>query len=73
MTPSPSLVGAVVYLPTLDGRMLIFPLGDKYELKSTCSVGEQTIASPAFVQGRIYIRGKTKLFCIGQAKEASNE
>jgi len=74
MTPSPSLVGAVVYLPTLDGRMLIFPLGgDRFDLLSTCSVGEQTAASPAFVEGRIYIRGKTKLFCIGRAKEASNE
>ena len=68
MTPSPSLVGELVYLPTLDGRMFIFPLGDRFDLLSTCSVGEQTIASPAFVEGCIYIRGKTKLFCITPGK-----
>ncbi|NIA21339.1 MAG: PQQ-binding-like beta-propeller repeat protein [Anaerolineaceae bacterium] len=69
MTPSPSLVGKLVYLPTLDGRMLIFPLGDEFRLLSTGSVGQPTTASPVFVGGRIYIRGKSKLFCIGRARE----
>ncbi|MBN2582561.1 MAG: PQQ-binding-like beta-propeller repeat protein [Planctomycetes bacterium] len=66
MTPSPSLAGRTVYLPALDGKTFLFEFADTFELKGTCDVGEETRASPAFVDGRILIRGKEKLFCIGK-------
>jgi outer membrane protein assembly factor BamB/ferredoxin len=66
MTPSPSLMGRTVYLPSLDGQMFLFELADTFELKGTCRVGEQTRATPAFVDGRILIRGEKTLFCIGK-------
>lgn len=66
MTPSPSLVGDTVYLPSLEGDMFLFDFADVFALKSTCKVGERTHASPAFVGGRILIRGEKRLFCIGK-------
>jgi outer membrane protein assembly factor BamB/ferredoxin len=66
MTPSPSLVGNTVYLPSRQGDMFLFDFGDRFSLKDTCKVGEKTSASPAFVEGRILIRGEKKLFCIGK-------
>ena len=32
-----------------------------------CDLGERCETSPAFQDGRIYIRGKKHLFCIGQS------
>jgi hypothetical protein len=38
--------------------------GAKYELLGTASLGEEAHATPAFMDGRIYIRGKENLYCI---------
>jgi outer membrane protein assembly factor BamB len=34
-----------------------------------CELGEPADASPAFLDGRIYIRGKKHLYCIGAAEQ----
>jgi outer membrane protein assembly factor BamB len=62
--PSPALVDDIVYLLMGDGTMLRFRLGSQFELLSISALGEETAASPAFSDGRIFIRGKKHLYCI---------
>ncbi len=63
---SPSLVGDKIYLLTEDGLMIVIKLDRKLEEIGRYELGEKTNASPAFLDGRIYIRGKEHLYCIGK-------
>jgi outer membrane protein assembly factor BamB len=62
---SPSLVGNRLYLLSEKGVMIIAEAGTKYKQIAKCELGEDCHASPAFVDGRIYIRGLESLYCIG--------
>jgi outer membrane protein assembly factor BamB len=63
---SPALVNGSIHLLTTDGVTIIGE-GTKEGFKETgrAALGEGTGASPAFAPGRIYLRGKKHLFCIG--------
>ena len=61
---SPTLAGDTVYLPGAEGTTFMFELGDSFQMKSTATIGEKIDASPAFLDGKIYLRGKKHLFCI---------
>ncbi len=64
-TSSPSLVGDLVYLFDKKGGTWIGrPAREGCEKVSQGTLGEQCVTSPAFQEGRIYIRGETHLFCI---------
>lgn len=63
---SPSLVGNNVYLLSEKGVMYIIEAGTEYKELTRCELGEHCCASPAFADGRIYIRGLENLYCIGQ-------
>ena len=64
-TSSPSLVGDLVYLFDKEGGSWIGrPTQEGCEKVSEASLGEPCVTSPAFQDGRIYIRGKVHLFCI---------
>ncbi|MCK4291740.1 MAG: PQQ-binding-like beta-propeller repeat protein [Planctomycetes bacterium] len=63
---SPSLVGDKLYLLTEKGIMIIAEVLPKYNELARCELGEECCASPAFVDGRIYIRGVENLYCIGK-------
>ena len=65
---SPILVKDRVYLIDLSGAMQIFKMGDTFELLGTSEIGEDAYGTPAFVDGRIYIRGIIHLFCIQEQK-----
>ena len=62
---SPSLVGDKLYLLTEKGVMLIIQAGPEYKELTKCELGEKCHASPAFMDGRIYIRGLEHMYCIG--------
>jgi len=64
-TASPSLVGKYLYLPSDDGVLFIIEAADKYKEVARCELSEKCYASPAFMDGRIYIRGLENLYCIG--------
>ncbi len=66
---SPSLVGDKLYLLTEEGVMLIVQAGSEYKELARCELGEECLASPAFADGRIYIRGLENLYCIGKKTE----
>jgi hypothetical protein len=60
-------VGDKLYLLDLKGTMHIAQAGPAYKELGTCELGEECYASPAFADGRIYLRGGENLYCIGQA------
>ena len=63
---SPVLAGDNVYLMDMNGTMFIFKAADEYSLVATCELGEDAVTVPAFMYGRIYIRGFEHLYCIGE-------
>ncbi len=62
---SPSIVGDRLYLMSEKGVMFIIKIGAEYQELAKCELGEKSYASPAFADGRIYIRGLENLYCIG--------
>jgi outer membrane protein assembly factor BamB len=62
---SPSLVGDKVYLMSEEGVMFIIAADREYKELGRAELGENTHTCPAFMDGRIYIRGKENLYCIG--------
>ena len=48
--------------------MQVFKMDDTFELFAASELGEAADATPAFVGNKIYIRGETHLFCIGEQK-----
>ncbi len=63
---SPSLVGDKIYLMNAKGIMIIIEAGRKFREITKCPLGENVNASPAFAEGRIYLRGKKHLYCISE-------
>jgi len=63
---SPALVGDRVYLLVQSGTMVMFEAGRQYKELGRAELGEKADASPAFLDGRIYIRGLKHLFGIGK-------
>jgi outer membrane protein assembly factor BamB len=55
-----------VYALELKGIMHIFKLAETFNLIAENPLGEATTATPAFLDGRIYIRGEKTLFCVGE-------
>ncbi|MHC4355121.1 MAG: hypothetical protein ACYS0H_20665 [Planctomycetota bacterium] len=68
---SPCLVGEKLYLLDDKGVMFISEYKPKYKELAKCKLGEECRASPAFTDGRIYIRGVENLYCI--SSEATQE
>ena len=64
---SPVLVGDRIYISDMAGQMYIVKAGSAYELIATRKMGEEVFATPAFMDGRIYVRTQKHLFCIEQA------
>ena len=57
-----------MYLLSRKGRMFIMDIEKPDAVLSECRLGEECYASPAFSDGRIYIRGKENLYCVGAAE-----
>lgn len=64
--PSAVLANGLVYMPNDAGIITVFKPGSTYENVAKNSIGESMFASPAISNGRIYLRGKKHLFCIGK-------
>ena len=62
---SPSVVGENIYLLSLKGVMHIIKAGREFVKVGKSALGESSTCSPAFGDGRMYIRGEHHLYCIG--------
>jgi outer membrane protein assembly factor BamB len=63
---SPILVGELVYLMDMTGVMSLFKADREFQLVGRNELGENAVSIPAFMHGRIYIRGTKNLYCIGK-------
>jgi len=68
---SPIVVGDIVYLTDMSGNTFLFQVMDGFELIAENSLGEMTVATPAFVDDRMYLRTEKSLYCIKKQKEES--
>ena len=66
---SPVCAGGRVYWMDRNGMMRIFKADSEYTPLGECELGESSWATPAFKDTRIYLRGQSHLFCIGNADE----
>jgi outer membrane protein assembly factor BamB len=67
-TSSPSLVGNRLYLIGREKSYVVEPAREGCKPISEAALGEECVTSPAFQDGRFYLRGKENLFCIGSKK-----
>jgi hypothetical protein len=64
---SPVAVEGKVYFTNDDGETFVLSPGPDFKLLHVNRLGEQTLASPALVDGRWYFRTAGHLLCIGKA------
>jgi outer membrane protein assembly factor BamB len=65
---SPSIAAHRVYVITKKGTLLALDAARDFKELGRSSLGEEVLASPAFAQNKILIRGVKHLFCIGARK-----
>jgi len=63
-TASPIASDGRILLTSEDGDTFVVKAGPKHEILRTNSIGEPVYASPAAVEGLLFIRGEKHLYCI---------
>jgi outer membrane protein assembly factor BamB len=63
---SPIIAEGRIYLMDKQGIMHIVNADKTYTLVGEAKLGEKSVCTPAFANGRIYIRGDKNLYCIGK-------
>jgi outer membrane protein assembly factor BamB len=61
---SPILANDRVYALDREGVMHILEAAPEFKLVAECPLGEKADATPAFVNGRLYLRGAEHLYCV---------
>ena len=61
---SPVVANGVLYAAREDGTVFSARIGEEFELLGENVMGEQIIASPTPIDGRLLIRGAKHLFCV---------
>lgn len=62
---SPVVADGKVYVTREDGKTFVVADSDKFEILGSSELGEQTVATPVLLDGRIYLRTYKNLYCIG--------
>lgn len=63
---SPMFVEGKIYLMDMSGVVHIFKADKEFVSIGECPIGEDGMTTPAFMDGRVYIRGNEHLFCVGK-------
>lgn len=63
---SPMLAEGKIYLMDMTGIMHVFKAKKEFVSLGESQIGEKCMTTPAFADGKIYIRGNEHLFCIGK-------
>ncbi|MCW5552999.1 MAG: PQQ-binding-like beta-propeller repeat protein [Verrucomicrobiae bacterium] len=64
---SPSIVGDQLLLASAKGHVLLIKAAREFNETARIKLEDAFYASPALVDGRIYLRGTTNLWCLGNA------
>ncbi len=63
---SPILADGKIYITREDGKTFVLAQGDEFKILSENELdGDQTVATPVFVDGHILLRSDAHLYCIG--------
>lgn len=69
---SPVGANGKLYLATEDGDVVVVKMGEKYEEVATNTLADQVfIATPAIVEGSLYLRSQAYLYCIREQNQKS--
>jgi outer membrane protein assembly factor BamB len=63
---SPVAADGKIYFTSKEGIVRVVRAGTTFELLAENDMGEMIVASPAFSQRQIFLRGEKHLFCIGE-------
>src|SRR4030042_576149 len=63
---SPVIADGKVFVSDLNGKTHILKVSKTAEMIGEPVLGERIYATPAFSDGRVYLRGEVNLYCIGQ-------
>jgi outer membrane protein assembly factor BamB len=63
---SPVVADGKLFMMDNDGMMRVYEFAKEMKLISENELGETAGTTPAFAEGRIYIRGEKHLYCIGK-------
>jgi outer membrane protein assembly factor BamB len=66
---SPIVADGHLYVTNQGGTTFVLKVGPKLELVAENKLGDYTIATPVFLDGRIYLRSDRYLHCIGETGE----
>ncbi|MHC4205069.1 MAG: PQQ-binding-like beta-propeller repeat protein [Planctomycetota bacterium] len=66
ITASPIAVDDRIYMQTEDGECYVVRPGPKFEILAVNKLDEVFCASPAVSAGKIFLRGRRHLYCIGK-------
>jgi len=62
---SPVAADNKVFLASVEGKMTVLKAGAEWEVLGVNDLGEETHATPALSEGRIYVRTHSLLYCFG--------
>jgi outer membrane protein assembly factor BamB len=62
---SPAIVGDRLFIVGLEGEAVVVEAGSRFQEIGRSELPDKFIASPAFADGRTFLRGETNLYCIG--------
>jgi len=63
--PSPVFAAGRIYALASGGAMHVFRASKSFVSVADSKLGEETVATPAFVGDNVFIRGKANLYCVG--------
>lgn len=69
---SPALAGGQVILLGTQGQLVTLQAGREFKELSRIKLDDAFHASPAFVDGQMFLRGATNLWCLGARKEVAD-
>ena len=63
---SPVAGDGKIYLLSEEGKLTVLKAGREWEVITVNDMGEESYATPAIKDGRIYVRTKSMLYCFGK-------
>jgi outer membrane protein assembly factor BamB len=66
---SPVGAGGKLYMASEDGDVVVVRMGEKFEVLATNTMNDEFfVATPAIVDGEIYLRGQNTIYCISDKR-----